>query len=133
LPGVSFNSSETGSTNHCQDVHNPANIKGVTGRSDVTPKDQLKTTRVPIDDSPCTIDGHSSYKPAYKLSTKPDSMPEPEPGSMSDNKPDTKPADEDHDLTLVIETWDKLPEAIRSAILALVRTAEQKPSDDEKQ
>ena len=112
------NSSETGGANHCEDVHNPVNNKGVTDSQDVTPKDQLKTSGVPIDDNSCTISGHSSYKPAYKLNHKPDS------------KPDMKPADEDHDLTLVIETWGKLPEAIRSAILALVRTAEQKPSDD---
>jgi hypothetical protein len=127
------NSSETGSANHCQDVHNPANNKGVTDSPDVTPEDQLKTSGVPIDDNSCTISGHSSYKPAYKLSHKPDSVPEPEPGNTLDHKPDTKPADEDHDLMLVIETWGKLPEAIRSAILALVKTAEQKPSDDEKQ
>ena len=114
-------------------MHNPANIKGVTDRQDVTPEDQLKTSGVPIDDNSCTISGHSSYKPAYKLSHKPDSVPEPEHGNTLDNKPDTKPADEDPDLTLVIETWDKLPEAIRSAILALVRTAELKPSNDEKQ
>ena len=60
-------------------------------------------------------------------------MPEPESGNTSDNKPDMKPADEDPDLSLVIEMWEKLPEAIRTAILALVRTAEQRPSDDEKQ
>jgi len=56
---------------------------------------------VPTDDSTSTKNVRCSDKLDNKLS----------------NKPETDP-----DLTLVIEAWSQLPSAIRSAIVAIVRT-----------
>ncbi len=40
-----------------------------------------------------------------------------------DNKLDDKPNRVDCELALIVQAWSKLPEAIRSAILAIVRQA----------
>jgi hypothetical protein len=57
---------------------------------------------VPIDDSTNTIEVTRSDKLDNKLS----------------NKPET-----DLELTLLVEVWPELPEAIRSAIVAIVRAS----------
>jgi hypothetical protein len=57
---------------------------------------------VPIDDSTNTIEVTRSDKLDNKLS----------------NKPET-----DLELTLLVEAWPELPEAIRSAIVAIVRAS----------
>ena len=42
------------------------------------------------------------------------------------NKLSNKPAKHDTDLALVLEAWPELPEAIRSAIVAVVRSSQEK-------
>jgi len=59
-------------------------------------------SEVPTDDRSGTKKVHSNNKPDNKLSNKPDV---------------------DSDLAEIVEAWPELPEAIRSAIVAIVRAS----------
>jgi hypothetical protein len=65
--------------------------------------------RVPSDDCRRTGDGHSSDKHGDK------------PDDKLDSKPNGPLPPDDDALAGVIEAWPRLPEAVRTAILALVR------------
>ncbi len=68
------------------------------------PTPSNKPAKVPTDDSTNTMNVRCSDKLDNKLSDKPETDP---------------------DLTLVVKAWPELPPAIRSAIMAIVRTSEK--------
>jgi hypothetical protein len=48
-----------------------------------------------------------------------------------DNKQNNKPNQIHSDLSLITETWPELPDAIRSAIVAIVRAFLEEDTDDD--
>jgi hypothetical protein len=95
---LSNQSGTTGDT-ESQEESKSAKGKGVTSTPDGGPTTSKKPSKVPTDDSTDTIKVTRSDKLNNKLSNKPDELAE------------------------IISTWPKVPDAIRSAILALVRAS----------
>jgi hypothetical protein len=95
---------KTADDNKCQRASKSAKNKGVTSTPTDSPTPSKKPVKVPTDDNPNTIEVTRSDKLDNKLS----------------NKPDT---DLDADLSDIVKAWPELPDVIRSAIVAIVRTS----------
>ncbi len=99
LPGVLGKAAETTDDSKSQGASKYASSQGVTLAPPDGPTPSKNPVNVPTDDSRSTIEVTRSDKLDNKLSNKPDELAE------------------------VVEVWPKLPDAIRSAILTLVRAS----------
>ena len=97
---------ETTDDNSGQGTSKSAKNKEVTSTLTDGSTASKKPAEVPTDDSTNTIKETCSDK--------------------LDNKLSNKPAEHDTELAEVIEVWPELPSAIRSAIVAIVRTSKEK-------
>ena len=93
---------ETTDDSECQERPKSAKNKEVTSNQSDGLTASKKPAEVPTDDSTNTIKETCSDKLNNKLSNKPDA-----------------------DLAEVVQAWPELPSAIRSAIVAIVRTSRE--------
>jgi hypothetical protein len=100
---VLSNTTKTGGDKSSQEVYNPTDNQGLTTSKAEDDSTANGPAKVPTADSTNTIDVRNSNKLNNKLSNK--------------------PTQQDTDLVEIVAVWPELPEHIKAAIMALIRTA----------
>ena len=93
------NTTKTGGDNSSQEVYNPTDNQGLTTSKAEDDSTANGPAKVPTADSTNTIDVRNS------------------------NKLNNKPTQQDTDLVEIVAVWLELPEHIKAAIKALIKTA----------